>query len=165
MDRCRHCGSTDLETTREPEGSTHHARLACRSCDRFLKWLPRPAPAADGPPPAVMARVHDRARPCLLFGTEKQTRYARAIRETMLFTYARDGRDDVVRLLRCITDASWYIANDPARRRGPPRWPSPDRLEPRRPSGTCPACNGPLFVGPACSFECLDALQAAALRH
>jgi hypothetical protein len=114
-----------------------------------------------------MARVHPRARPCLLTGTEKQARYARSIRERMLFTYARDGRGDVVALLRCIADASWFIANDPGRHPGPPRWPSPDRLEPARPRGECLGCGGPLWLGPACSSECLDELQAqtATLRH
>jgi hypothetical protein len=162
---CRYCGSPDLEVTPTP-GGPHFARLDCRSCGRLVRWLPKPAPTADGPPGAVMALVHPRERPCLLSGSEKQCRFARSVRERILFIYEFDRREDIVALLKCIVDATWFIANDPARRRGPPRWPSPERLEPARPRGTCPACDGPLWQAEAeaCSYECVDRL-AAALRH
>jgi hypothetical protein len=164
-DVCRYCSSPDLEVHLEPPGSTHHARLVCLSCDRFLRWLAKPAPAADGPPPALLARVHARPRPCLLFGSEKQTRYARSIRERLLYLYGRRGRDDIVRLLRCIADASWFVANSPDRRTGPPRWPKVGQMEPDHPRGECPCCGSATWGAAFCCFECVDAMQAAALRR
>jgi hypothetical protein len=163
---CRYFGSRDVAVVPEPEGSPHHARLVCSSCDRTLRWLPRPDPPAAGPSRATMSLAHRRERPCVLAGSEKQCRFARSIRERMIYTYQLNRREDIVALLKCITSASWFLANDPDRRPAPPRWPTPEQLEPARPSGECPACHGPLWQAEAeaCSYECVDRL-AAALRH
>jgi hypothetical protein len=164
-DCCRYCTSHDLEVRLEPEGSTHHARLICLNCDRFLKWLPRPAPRAGDPPPAILALCHPRARGCVLVGSERQCRFGRSIRERMMFTYAREGRGEIVTLLKCITSAAWFIANSPDRRSGPIRWPAPSQMEPDRPRGECPCCGSATWGAAFCCFECADAMQAAELRH
>ena len=43
---CPHCGTIDTPVL-EPGSGPHHARLRCRQCDRWLRWLPTPRPVAQ----------------------------------------------------------------------------------------------------------------------
>ncbi len=43
-DFCSKCGTVFFNTTLEPEGSTHYARISCAGCGKFHKWQPKPKP-------------------------------------------------------------------------------------------------------------------------
>lgn len=42
MNACPKCNSTYLVET-ILSGSVHHGKLTCGNCERFIKWLPKPA--------------------------------------------------------------------------------------------------------------------------
>ncbi|MBW4450053.1 MAG: hypothetical protein KME38_25275 [Spirirestis rafaelensis WJT71-NPBG6] len=43
LDKCKHCGSANLEETLELSGNIHHARSTCKDCGRWQKWLKKPS--------------------------------------------------------------------------------------------------------------------------
>lgn len=45
-DCCPRCGSNALESELCSSGP-HHARLWCRSCGKFIKWVAKPAPPIE----------------------------------------------------------------------------------------------------------------------
>jgi hypothetical protein len=123
MEACKYCGATDLLTQVEPAGSTHYARLACRSCGRLQRWLPRPtAPAV----PAVARSLED--GPALLRGTPAQIGAAESIRGAMIRKARLAGLTRTLRVLYAVADASWFLANR-ERALDELRWPSEGQME------------------------------------
>jgi hypothetical protein len=124
--RCPICDSTDLDARPRPPGHPHHAKAACRRCERFVKWMPRPA----GPiPDYCLDAARTRPGPAELVGTKAQVKWARAIRDWMLVRAERDGRPRLAMLIRAIADSTWFIANRD-RDLDTLRWPAPDQLAP-----------------------------------
>lgn len=39
---CRSCGSKDLLEKLGPHPGGHHAKLECRACGAFVRWMPKP---------------------------------------------------------------------------------------------------------------------------
>jgi hypothetical protein len=71
--RCPICDSTDLDARPMPPGHPHFARVNCRRCGRFVKWLPKPA----GPiPDHCLDAAWPRPGPVELVGTKDPVRWA-----------------------------------------------------------------------------------------
>lgn len=124
--RCPICDASDLVTRPMMSGHPHFAKVTCRRCGRFVKWLPKPS----GPiPDFCLTAARPRPEPARLRGTAAQVKWARAIRSWMLVRAERDGKPRLAMLLRAVSDASWFIAN-----RGHDldtlRWPSPEQIAP-----------------------------------
>jgi hypothetical protein len=127
--RCPRCNSDNLETTVQPSGSKHYARLDCTGCARFLRWLPFPSGVVSGSMPehCKVAAVWRRL-PAKLRGTDLQRKFASSVRFTMIRAAQEQDDRPLAYLLDPIRDASWFLANS----RKPIdqwRWPSPEQLE------------------------------------
>lgn len=127
QDTCPRCQSSDLKVVRLNSGP-HYAKLTCPD-GHFIRWVAKPSEASADVPPSLLALIAPRTKPVVLQGTEKQVAAGKSIRAKMIAFANRSGADETyVRLLACITDASWFLANVD---RQPPHlkcWPRPDQL-------------------------------------
>lgn len=120
---CTRCGSATLVEVPTPEGP-HYAKLVCEECGGFIKWLPRPAPAAmpvvDRPDAAPLAEIAAKS--------EAQAEAARSIRADWLRKCRGAGLARTAKVLSSVIDASWFLAN---RNRGLDelKWPHPSQLD------------------------------------
>jgi hypothetical protein len=154
---CPRCHSTETRTEVLPVGSVHYAKLLCAGCGRYLRFLPRQESKGGQPSAGTIARVHDRVRPAVLRGTDKQCLAARSIRENMLYRAQRRNDLDCARLLRCVADATWFLANRSAQSPEEFRWPAPNQMESAEPTGACDVCGAPTYSDQfVCSDQCKD---------
>jgi hypothetical protein len=117
---CPHCGSAAREATPH---SVHYARVDCRECRRFVRWLgrlPRPMPICP----------YDPARPLsALRGTAAQISAAESIRRSMLAVCRSARWLDIAAVLQRVNHAAWFLANRD-RPLAKLKWPGPDQMEP-----------------------------------
>jgi hypothetical protein len=109
-----------------PHGKAgHHAKLWCRSCERTVRWLPKPGPT---PPPdevflraAAGAPAAGEALPALV-GTVAQVEWAAKVRALLLRRIENELGHPPWLAARGIVTAGWWISNKD-RRGDQIRWP------------------------------------------
>lgn len=42
IETCRHCNATGVHRTEVQQSGVHYAKVTCNTCDRFLRWIPKP---------------------------------------------------------------------------------------------------------------------------
>jgi hypothetical protein len=110
--RCPRCNSDNLETTVQPPGSKHYARLDCTECARFLPWLPFLSSVVSGSmPPYCQAVAAWRRLPAKLQGTDLQRKFASAVRFAIIRAAQEQSDRPRAYLLDHINDATWFLVN------------------------------------------------------
>lgn len=122
---CPICGSDNLIIILMTSGP-HHAKRVCQN-RHFIEWVAAPRVGTAEIPEDLVSFTVKRTALADLKGTPKQVAMARSLRSNMISFANKVGREDYTRLLACIEDASWFLAN-----RGlfPPevKWPKPEQL-------------------------------------
>lgn len=125
---CPTCGSTDLRDDVRPIGR-HYGKRVCPD-GHHCGWLPKPPDGGTPLPAEVAALVVPRSKPVSLKGTPGQVGAARMLRFNTISFHEKAGDRDFVALLKCVNDATWFLAN---KGRGPVDlkcWPRADQMEP-----------------------------------
>ena len=126
---CPICRSTDLHDDVRPIGP-HYGKRVCPN-GHHCGWLPHPRTAATDPPAELADLVVRRGIPVALKGTSAQIGLARSIRARLDSRNTRTGRHEFVAMVRCVQDATWFLANRHAD--GPVDlkcWPRVDQMAP-----------------------------------
>jgi hypothetical protein len=124
---CLVCGSTDLTEVKMTRGP-HYARMTCPA-GHFVDWVARPPMDDAQIPEEIRGLIVQRKQSASLQGSPSQVALARGIRMNMIsFANQAGASVEYVRLLTCINDATWFLAN---KGKFPPTlkcWPRVDQM-------------------------------------